>query len=643
MADKKKSSAAVTQAQEKKRRDGRPHHSLWRILRNNGIMLGKIWKFTPEYMIGTVIEGVIWGFLNSAEVLFINRLFNAMDDGSGFWFAAKIIGILLVFYFGGYIFDGIYWQCFAPVMKQKLSYRMQSELFRIAEKADLACYDDPKYYNDFVWAMDEAASRAVSVQDNLGKIINRVVASGATFTVLFTIDRVAAIVILAQVILRIILNQITGKLNYKYNEETKPISRRKSYVNRVYHLGDYSKELRCGKVWQNIDNICDQSYEDDIEICKRYNRKYFLLNTLMYSTIGNIAYYGITAYMTLMLTAGKVLVGGFAAAVNSIWRVRWIMTDLTDRLTKFYEYSLFIEKYVSFLANEPKIVSGDKSPGQFESLKLEDLSFTYEYGEDGADKDKKDDPTEGKADKEKKREALCGVELEIKKGERIALVGYNGAGKTTLTKLIMRLYDPTGGRVLYNGVDIKEYRLDEYRGHIAALFQDFRIFAATVAENVLCRDFREEDREKVEGALRAATFGDKLDGLKDGIMTPLTREFDKNGTNLSGGEAQKVAIARVFASDAELIIMDEPSAALDPAAEYELNHAILRYAGEKTVIFISHRLSTTRMADRIYMFDGGRIAESGTHDELMQQNGKYAAMFRLQAKKYTDNLGEQSA
>ncbi len=624
-------------AAEKKRKDGRPKHSLGRILRNNGIMLGKIWKFTPEYMIGTVIEGVVWGCLNSAEVVFVNSLFNAMDNGSGFWYAARIIGIMLAFYFGGYIFDGVYWQCLAPVMKQKLTYRMQEELFHVAEKADLACYDDPKYYNDFVWAMDEAADRAVKVQDNLGKIINRVVASGATITVLFTIDRLAAIIILAQVAVRIVLNRIMGKLQFKRQDALKKEYRVQSYVNRVYHLGDYAKELRAGAVWQNIDGLNEKSFDDQIAIQKKFNIAEFILNTVTYSTIGQFAYYGITVYMTLQLAVGKVLIGGFAAALNSIWRVRSSLTDLIDRFSKFYEYSLFIEKYVTFLANEPKIISGERSPGEFESLRLEGLSFTYETDESGKDEEDESGKEQKKVS-EKSREALRGIDLEIKRGEKIALVGYNGAGKTTLTKLIMRLYDPTGGRVLYNGVDIKEYRLDEYRRRIGALFQDFRIFAATIAENVLCRDFEEADREKVEGALRAATFGAKLDELPDGIMTPLTREFDPDGVNLSGGEAQKVAIARVFASDAELIIMDEPSSALDPAAEYELNHAILNYAGEKTVIFISHRLSTTRMADRIYMFDSGRIIEAGTHDELMLQNGKYADMFRLQAKKYAENL-----
>ena len=188
--------------------------------------------------------------------------------------------------------------------------------------------------------------------------------------------------------------------------------------------------------------------------------------------------------------------------------------------------------------------------------------------------------------------------------------------------------------MLYNGRDLKTLSLSSLRGRVAAVFQDYRIFAATIAENVAGGICDEGDKEKIISSLERSTFSDKLDSLPDGLSTHLTREFFNSGTVLSGGEQQKVAIARAFYRDADLIILDEPSSALDPDAEYELNRAISRYAEDKTVIFISHRLSTTRHADRIYMFDGGTLIEQGTHEELIKQDGKYAYMFNLQAEKY---------
>ena len=254
--------------------------------------------------------------------------------------------------------------------------------------------------------------------------------------------------------------------------------------------------------------------------------------------------------------------------------------------------------------------------------------------------------TEGQ-DKLRTEEVLHDVSLTLRRGEKLAIVGYNGAGKTTLIKLVMRLYDPTSGRILYNGQDIREFDLADYRAHIGAVFQDYCLFAATVAENVMGGryDASPESEAAVRKALDSASFTERLATLEKGLDTPLTRELDENGVNLSGGEAQKIAIARVFVRPYELIIMDEPSSALDPVAEYELNHSILNAADrqDRTVIFISHRLSTTRFADRILLFANGCLRESGSHDRLMELNGLYAEMFRMQAEKYRRGEEQETA
>ena len=205
---------------------------------------------------------------------------------------------------------------------------------------------------------------------------------------------------------------------------------------------------------------------------------------------------------------------------------------------------------------------------------------------------------------------------------------FTGSGKTTFIKLLCRLYDPGEGEILLNGVDIKKYRTKDYLETFSAVFQDFALFPYTVGENVAAG--RELDRERAERILR--DVGHDLAHLP--LDAVLYKMLDENGIEISGGEAQKIAIARVFARPYELIIMDEPSSALDPIAEYRINQSIIRQAENKTVIFISHRLSTTQMADRIYMFDGGEIVECGSHDELMGQNGKYAEMYRVQSQKY---------
>lgn len=247
-------------------------------------------------------------------------------------------------------------------------------------------------------------------------------------------------------------------------------------------------------------------------------------------------------------------------------------------------------------------------------IKLEHLTFTYPGGA---------------------APVLQDINLTIHPGEKIALVGYNGAGKTTLTNLLLRLYEPTGGRILIGGQDIRDCTLQSHRDRFAAVFQDFQLFACRVGENVaLSPQF---DPERVRRALDHSGFQRPL---PRGVDTQLLREFDDDGLMLSGGESQKVAVARAFYKDCPFVILDEPSANLDPVAEYQLNRAMLEAARDKTVIFISHRLSTTVQADKIYVMEQGRIIESGSHSELMAADGIYAYMFRLQAEKYKNAKSE---
>lgn len=203
-----------------------------------------------------------------------------------------------------------------------------------------------------------------------------------------------------------------------------------------------------------------------------------------------------------------------------------------------------------------------------------------------------------------------------------------------MIKLLMRLYDVTQGEILLGDTDIREYASEEYRKYFGVVFQDYQIFAATIGENVKMDCVQEQDEAAMREALRQSGFEEKLNTLARGIKTNLTREFDKEGINLSGGEAQKVAIARIFPRNCNMVILDEPSSALDPISEYNVNQSMMEAAKDKTVVFISHRLSTTRNADRIIMLADGEIIEEGSHDELMKLNGKYAHMFNMQAEKY---------
>ena len=230
--------------------------------------------------------------------------------------------------------------------------------------------------------------------------------------------------------------------------------------------------------------------------------------------------------------------------------------------------------------------------------------------------------------------ALRHINLKFRIGERLALVGMNGSGKTTLIKLLCRLYDPTEGTILLNGIDITRYSYDEYIALFSVVFQDFKIFAFSVAENVACTS--EPDRERVRSALRGVGLEERIDAMPHGMDTAITREYEDDGVDLSGGEGQKLAIARALYKDAPFLILDEPTAALDPLAEAEIYSRFDRMSENRTTVFISHRLSSCRFCDEIAVFDGGRIAEQGNHETLLAQNGKYAELWNAQAQYYVE-------
>jgi len=589
--------------------------SIVKIIKNNFYMVRKIFRHSPVLVILMVLGGVVNGICSSVGVIFTALVFEALGRGARF---AEFIPIFVLGASGiiGYWFYGrLNYLYFRPWMQNKLHYGMHQEIFNKSMEADLSCFDDPDFYNDFVWAMDESDTRAMQVLEKISYFINYIISLATTFTLIFTVSPIIVVISFIRSVIMFFFQKYTNKLNVAHDTETKPYYRKENYINRVFHLAEYAKELRTSRLSENLINDYEKAADERLAINLKYNRKYNITN-LVYCLSDFVPSAVSISIVTVGLYNGSIDLAGFAIVMNYMWRIMYMFQNFSYHFNEFEKNSLYIDKYMKFMTFQSKVVSGDKKVPAFESLELKNVSFKY--------KDEVDAPF-----------VLKNVSLSIKKGQKIALVGYNGAGKTTLIKLFMRFYDPTEGEIHYNGVNIKEYDLKEYRSRIGAVFQDFKLFSATIAENVLGRPVEnEKDRETVLKALCHASFGGKADSLPNGIDTMLTREFDDEGQDLSGGESQKVAIARAFAGDFDLVIMDEPSSALDPIAEYNLNHSVAEHLKYNTVIFISHRLSTTRMTDMIYMFDRGEVIERGNHQELLEKGGKYATMFELQAKTY---------
>lgn len=608
------SQAKKAEKQKKPREKGALKADLW--------MLRLIWRYSPSYVITNVLYGMMMGALPAAGLLYTERLYNGIEGGTAF---GKLLTLILVYFAILFVLRALhtaYQLILLPRYREVINRKLYSDVFAHAAKTDLANYDNPEFFNEFIFSMQGAWPHVIQLIEGTGGLISNVVTMFVGVGVIAGVSPIVACIILASGVFRIFISRRTNALSKRQEEEITPMRHRRDYIKRVYTTPDYAKELRITRISENLHddyrNATKKMQKNAVEYGKKYMFYDFLF--LLILDFANYAVMLILLWQMLMVPESGVTLGGFAVGVNAIWSLGWRLQEMGRLLMAYHQHGIFVKKIIHFFGIQPTIVGGGAITEPLKTLCVKDLRFAYP-GKDG-------DVT-----------ALQGVDMEIRRGQKIAIVGYNGAGKTTLTKLLMRLYDPTEGSITYNGRDLREYDLEDLRGRVAAVFQDYRIFAATVAENVVGGELAEgeagqKQRERVVEALTKSTFAGKLATLEKGIDTQLTREFEDDGVQLSGGEAQKIAIARAFYQDADLIILDEPSSALDPNAEYELNRALYDYAEDKTVIFISHRLSTTRHADRIYMFDGGKLIESGSHEELMARNGKYAYMFNLQAENY---------
>ena len=592
--------------------DNKKQQKPGRVLSNTLYLLGMAWKISPRFFLGYIFDAAVLAAWTILDAWYFKRVFDLLDAGAPvseiLWMllAVGIVTALLL------LSSTVYWWMENEKQQLVIKCGLQLKLFDHALSLDIGKYEIPEFYNDFIFAIRSADVKVCDILKVLRNLIRRFAGGAAVFGILLSLDLLTAGFILAMTVPGMFFNSYINKKCYEYDMEARRSGRVASYVSRVHYLADYAKELRISEAGKIMDKLYDESTEE----CRGLIRKYFRKVTAcgaVWMVVGAIKDNGLILILLYKMMVEKtVMLGGFALGVTSSWSVSSALREIVTAATELAKHSLYIEKMRTFLDTKTNIESGAKMPEAFESLECKNISFAYENGV----------------------EVLHDVSLKITAGEKIAIVGYNGAGKTTLIKLLMRFYDVTGGEILLNGINIKEYDLDAYRRVIGAVFQDYKIFAATVAENVVCGLCSEDACEGVRVALDAASFTDKLQKLPDGLDSHLTREFDDKGTNLSGGESQKIAIARALYKRAPVTVMDEPSSALDPVAEYELNRHIETALTDQTVIFISHRLSTTRGAARIYMFEHGSIIEEGSHDALIAAGGKYAEMFNLQASKY---------
>ena len=585
------------------------------IFKNALFALKLVWEADKRLLIGYLVTEISNKVLSMyvQNILFLKVLLSIIDGDADF----KTYFTYLLLFFGVYLLVNVI-SAFAEktrlISAKVVLKELNNKIFEKAVQLDVSCYENPEFYDKYQRATLVLSSSYYDLLCwDIAAIIGGIIALICVITTVTVINPLYLLFLLP-VTLVFVVEIYKSKAVYKRDLEMTTNNRIKAYTQRTMFLKEYSKDMRTSNIFFVLIDRFKKAIDGNVQILKDYGLKLFIysmVSSLFSDFIPIIGTYALAGYQFIYTKA--LTISSFSVVLSSINSVRDSTMSIAEGFDELSQMALYFQNLRDFFDYEPKITDGEKEAEEFQSLEFKNVTFKY--------------PDTSKV-------ILKNVSFKINKGETIAVVGINGAGKSTLVKLLLRFYDPDEGEVLYNGINVKEYNVASLRNAFATVFQDYKNFAVSVNENIMCHECNEEEKKLAEKALRQSGAWNKIQGLPKGADTVLTREFEIDGAGLSGGENQKVSAARLFARDFEIAILDEPSSALDPIAEYKMYENLIEVTKNKTVIYISHRLSSAVLSDRIFVLGNGTILESGSHTELMEQNGEYSKMFTLQASSY---------
>lgn len=583
-----------------------------------------VWKVAPGYVVMLVVNALTVNARLFCNIIFprflIEELMGQNRIGGLLLWGGMIVGSNI-----GFTFLANTLKRYLDVKSRVVYHRMNQIMAEKIMKLEYSCLETP-YYLDL-------KDKAVFAVNNLGATVNLIQTASEMMTGLLTLAGLFAIMamlgpvlllaLLVALALMLLIYRSMSKYQVKITQEMIPINRRFGYF---FGLGLGKEVQKDCRLYDMSDILLDRMVKYTDETCTMFDQ----MGEKSGAALGgmNVLNDIVAAFCYLYVglrTLGervgslylgpKISIGSLTMYVTAAITFSVSMRKVGESVVYAMQLLSFMEPYMEFMSLKEETAKTGRIPftGEFETIDFEDVSFTYP----GAEK-----------------QVLTHVSFSIRKGEKISIVGLNGAGKSTLVKLLCRMYKVDSGRILINGRNLYDYDYESYMGAIAAVFQDYRLFNYTIGENISCQE-KDADREKVSRLLREVGLEEKIASLKEGIDARLGKEYDKDGVELSGGEGQKVAIARALYKKGSLVILDEPASALDPVAEAEIYEKFNSLVQEKTAVYISHRMSSSIFCDRILILDGGTVADFDTHENLMKKTDSlYYRLFRSQAENY---------
>lgn len=493
--------------------------------------------------------------------------------------------------------------------------KMKNSLGMIVMNMPYSDAEQPKI-RDFINRAQDGTNFSQVLEQMCGIITSIMTIAGLT-AIIITIQPIIFVFIALVVVFRLVADRKNRGLWEKWRPKFAPIMRQTNYFFRIMRTIDFGKEVRINNLQDWIYNKTDKNADIYLNASKKHNMELQRNNIL--SSVANIlqecAVYLILAYRVVFK---GMSIGDYSMYMTSVSTFANNVLSIVNAISSFMQTGMFVKdfRYCIEIADKSKKSDGisiSEVDTERVVLQFNNVSFRYPNTD---------------------RYILKNISLTLKNNESLSIVGCNGAGKTTLIKLLCRLYEPTDGEILLNGVNIQRFSYEEYIDLIGAVFQDFKLFSFSVKENV---SFDENSNEsRILDCLKRSGLEQKMLGLKNGIATNISKEFDSNGIEFSGGEGQKLALSRTLYKDAPIIILDEPTSALDPIAEAEIYSKFHEITKDKMAIYISHRLSSCRFCDKIAVLDGGEIVQYGNHNELMTEGGLYSDMWNMQAQYYVE-------
>ena len=585
-------------------------------------VLALVWDANPGLTTALAALNLLQGGLPAARgwisKLLIDEVVAAVSSGTGTAALPQVVLLVVLQFAIGAVGNlmGTVANICQQLLQEQVANRVQLLVMRHANQLDLVFFERPQFYDLLQQVQREATFRPVGMVQTAFGLIRQVLTFVSLLALLVNLEWFIAAAALISPIPAFVSSARYGWQGYQMMRWQSPLRRMMSYLTNLMTSDTYTKEVKLFTVGDffidRFSRLFQRYYaENRALVIRRYlaGAAWSMLTVLT----SGLTFF----YVALRTLGGTISVGGLTLYVQAAEGVSQAFSAVLGGLQSMYEHQLYLKTLFELLDFEPT-VRAPAHPVPMRRPIVEGIEFrnvTYAY--------------EGKEEP-----ALDDVSFKIARGETVAIVGNNGAGKTTLVKLVARLYDPQAGQVLIDGRDVREYDPDELRGEFGVLFQDYVSYQFSARENIgIGRVERLDDTSAIAAAAGKSGAAGVIEALPEGYDTVLGKWFD-GGVNLSGGEWQKVALGRAFMREAQILILDEPSAALDARAEFELFSRLRELAHGRTAIFISHRFSTVRRADRILVFEQGKLIESGTHEELLALNGRYAELFNLQAASY---------